>query len=106
MVKGLCRRLGELAEALPVPADQDAMFDDRIPLDVASFMSSAIDGTVQDCLEPAAELIRRAATVTAEELRQEFETRHAEYRRSQTRSGEPHPDGEGTVRAGHPRKET
>jgi len=79
IVDGVRQRLRDLAEVLPVSADQDAMFDDRLPLDVTSFIYGAIDHAVRETLPSVIGPLHRAATVTDDELRRDFLERQASY---------------------------
>jgi len=85
VIQGVCRRLGNLAEVLPVSADRDAMFDDRVPCDATSFIFGTIDHVVRETLPSAIEPLHRAATVTDDELVRDFLERQARYLAEQTR---------------------
>ena len=85
VVEGICRRLGAHAKVLPVPANQNAMFDDRVPCDAPTFIFGAIEYAVGDTLPSAVEPLHRAATVTDEELRRDFLERQARYLAEQAR---------------------
>ena len=85
VVEGVRKRLRDLAEVLPVPADQDAMFDDRVPCDETSFMFGAIEYAAEETLPSALERLRRAATMTADDLRRDFLERQARYLAEQER---------------------
>ena len=79
LAEGFLRRLRDLAEVLPLSRDRDAMFDDRLPCDEASFMFGALDNAVRETLPTLFEGLRRAATVTGEELVRDFFARHERY---------------------------
>lgn len=85
VMNGVRERLRDLATVLPATADQDAIFDDQEPCDETSFLYSALEGAVRDTLPSAIEPLRRAATVTDDELRRDFLERQARYLAARTR---------------------
>jgi hypothetical protein len=72
-LEALDERLGHLCRVVPVPARRDAMYDGRLPLNVAANMPAAIDFVLRDYVRPAIEHLSWATTVTDEELRRNFE---------------------------------
>ena len=65
-------RLHTLSAGLPRPANQDEMFEDLIPCDLASGLYGAIEYVREDPLKLAIECLRDASTLTAEELEHRF----------------------------------
>ena len=85
LAEGFLERLRDLAEVLPVSKDQAAMFDDQVPCDEASFLFGALENAAKETLPAMFEELRRAATVTDDELRKDFFARHARYLADQER---------------------
>lgn len=65
-------KLLAIQRALPVPADQDAMFALEAPYDVATMMSAAIEFGLAENLDPFATALEDAATATPSSLEQDF----------------------------------
>ncbi len=68
------------AEVMPASENQEAMFDDQVPMNAVTNMEMAVDSVAREFLCPAAELLRRVSALTDDDLRRDFEERHAEYR--------------------------
>jgi hypothetical protein len=66
-------RLQRIHDALPASRERDAMLEHRIPRDVATEISGAIEAVLVDEIRPAIEYLEAASRVTADELRERFE---------------------------------
>ena len=76
-IERFCGHLRTVADVMPVSEHQGAMLDDSIPLDAVTNMQTAIVPVVREYLRPAAEALRRVSTLTDDDLRRDFEERHA-----------------------------
>jgi len=85
VMENVRKQLLNLAEVLPQSTDRAAMFDDRMPCDESSFMVGALEYAAGETLPSLDERLRRAATVTNDELRKDFFERHARYLAEQER---------------------
>ena len=72
--------LTRIAEALPVPPNQQDMLEHRIAHDVGTELAGMIACVVADEIRPAIEYLEGAARVTAEDLIREFGQRWREWR--------------------------
>jgi len=71
-------RLQTIHDALPTSPDREAMLEHRVPRDVATEISGAIEAVLVDEIRPAIEYLEAASRVTGEELRERFEDERKE----------------------------
>ncbi len=89
-LEGIAARLGRLSASLPRHPDQDAMFDGRIPRDVATDIQATIDYLLQEELKTAIEGLRSASGVAEQELRNRFDDQRRRLGAGGAHSGKEH----------------
>ena len=71
-LQGISQQLIALSGQLSRPENQDDMFECKIPCDLASGVSGAIDFIVEDTLNQAIEGLQDTAELTVEKLERRF----------------------------------
>jgi hypothetical protein len=71
-------RLAAINRQLPVPPDQEAMLEGKIPPDVATELSGCIDCLNDDILLQAVEMLQHAAAITPHDLVRAFQLQQAQ----------------------------
>ncbi len=82
-IDGVREFLQAVAEVLPPSEDQEAMFDDQLPMTAVVNMAMAVDSVVRDFLGPPPALLRRTSALTDGDLQRDFDERHAGYQAAQ-----------------------
>ncbi len=72
-IDGVREFLQAVAEVLPSSEEQEAMFDDQIPMTSVVNMAMAVDSVVRDFLGPPPALLRRTSALTDGDLQRDFD---------------------------------
>jgi hypothetical protein len=77
------QRLHELRESLPLPPDVAQIYDREEPWPLALELDAEIGAVQADCIDVAAEKLRRAARATPESVREAHRSLERDHRRAQ-----------------------